>query len=116
MDLKNGYKVVYDVAKNGERNFYASKTGLFEDAEPILEAIKIGDYKLIYEKNGMFYGSITGIPAEDDRCFTEFNKIFVEAKESTEPDVQVVEDTTEPEDEPENTPEEPEDEVNSEEE
>ena len=93
MDLKNGYKVIYDVAKDGERNFYASKTGVFADAEPILEGVKIGDYKLIYEKNGMFYGSVTGIPSAEDYCFTEFNKVFVEDGEATETVVEeVVED------------------------
>ena len=95
MNLKNGYKVIYDVAKDGERNFYASKTGVFADAEPVLEGVKIGNYKLIYEKNGMFYGSVSGIPAEDDKCFTEFNKVFVEAAGEVEPVVA---------DEPENEP------------
>ncbi len=101
MDLKNGYKVIYDVAKDGERNFYASKTGVFADAEPILEGVKIGDYKLIYEKNGMFYGSTTGIPTADDYCFVEFNKVFVEDDGTTEAVVEEVveDDTTEGEDE-----------------
>jgi hypothetical protein len=78
MDLKNGYKVIYDLAKDGKRNFYASKTGVFADAEPIFENVNIGDYKLIYEKDGMFYGSTTGIPAAGDICFEELNKVFVE--------------------------------------
>ena len=78
MDLKNGYKVIYDVAKDGKRNFFASKTGVFADAEPIFTDVEIGDYKLIYEKDGMFYGSTTGVPTADDRCFEEFNKVFVE--------------------------------------
>lgn len=92
MDLKNGYKVIYDVAKAGKRNFYASKTGVFADAEPIAEGINIGDYKLIYEKNGMFYGSTERFPTENDYCFEEFNKVFVEETTTETSD----EDNTEP--------------------
>lgn len=75
MNLQNGYKVIYEKAADGKRTFYASKTGLFKDAEVIAEAT-IGEYKLIYEKNGMFYGSTTGIPAEGDYCFEEFRAVF----------------------------------------
>lgn len=87
MTLQNGYKVIYEKITDGARTFYASKTGLFEDAEQIGEPITIGEYKLIYEKDGMFYGSTTGIPSEDDHCFEEFNAIFEKAEEeaATEP-------------------------------
>ena len=86
MNLQNGYKVIYEKAADGKRTFYASKTGVFADAEKILEAT-IGEYKLIYEKAGQFYGSTTGIPAEGDHCFTEFDKVF---KIATEAPVQPV--------------------------
>jgi hypothetical protein len=97
MDLKNGYKVIYDLAKDGKRNFYASKTGVFADAEPIFTDVEIGDYKLIYEKDGMFYGSTTGIPTANDICFEELNKVFVEEKPE---EAVVAEDTGKDEDEP----------------
>ena len=84
MNLQNGYKVIYEKAADGKRTFYASKTGVFADAEKILEAT-IGEYKLIYEKNGQFYGSTSGIPTENDYCFVEFNKVF-KAAEETEPE------------------------------
>lgn len=105
MNLQNGYKVIYEKAADGKRAFYASKTGLFKDAELIAEAT-IGEFKLIYEKNGMFYGSTTGIPAEGDHCFEEFRAVFEEGYSATET-------TTEPEeDEPETvTPDPEEDEV-----
>ena len=77
MTLQNGYKVLYDTAAGGERTFYASKTGLFKDADIIAEAT-IGEYKLVYEKDGNFYGSTTGIPAEGDHCFEEFRAVFEE--------------------------------------
>ena len=77
MELKNGYKVIYEKAADGKRAFYASKTGFFADAELIAEA-NIGEYKLVYEKNGNFYGSTSGIPSEEDYCFEEFKAIFEE--------------------------------------
>ena len=80
MNLQNGYKVIYEKAADGKRTFYASKAGVFADAEKILEA-NIGEYKLIYEKNGQFYGSVSGIPAEDDYCFEDFDMVFKAAEE-----------------------------------
>ena len=91
MDLQNGYKVIYDSAVNNEHTFYASKTGVFADAEEIVKLVA-GEYKLVYEKNGCVYGSKTGVPAEDDTCFAEFNKVF-----TAEADEPVVEDETEKE-------------------
>ena len=80
MNLQNGYKVIYEKAADGKRTFYASKTGLFADAELITEAT-IGEYSLIYEKDGRFYGSATGIPTEQDHCFEAFDKVFKEAQQ-----------------------------------
>ncbi len=77
MNLQNGYKVIYEKAEAGKRTFYASKTGVFADAKQLGEAIEIGKYKLIYEKNGSFYGSETGIPAESDYRFEAFDEVFV---------------------------------------
>lgn len=99
MTLQNGYKVLYDKAVNGKRFFYASKTGLFKDADLITEAT-IGEFKLVYEKNGNFYGSTTGIPAEDDYCFEEFRAVFEEgysadANEDEPAEDEIEEDETE---------------------
>lgn len=76
MNLQNGYKVIYEKSADGERTFFASKTGLFADAEQIGEKFEIGKYKLIYEKNNKIYGSETGVPAEDDFCFDAFEAVF----------------------------------------
>ena len=65
MNLQNGYKVIYDSAANNEHIFYASKTGVFADAEEIVK-LAAGEYKLVYEKNGCIYGSKTGVPTEDE--------------------------------------------------
>lgn len=83
MKLENGYKVIYEKAADGKRTFYASKSGVFADAEVICEA-EIGKFKLIYEKGGRFYGSETGIPAEGDYCFVDFDKVFVKEEEVKE--------------------------------
>ncbi len=98
MNLQNGYKVIYEKAADGKRTFYASKTGVFADAEKILEAT-IGEYKLIYEKNGQFYGSASGIPTENDYCFVEFDKVFKAVEET--PNTAAVEDEEVPAVEPE---------------
>jgi hypothetical protein len=82
MNLQNGYKVIYEKAANGKRTFYATKNVVCDPTvdDKIIEAT-IGEYKLIYEKAGQFYGSTTGIPAEGDHCFTEFDKVFKAASE-----------------------------------
>ena len=90
MNLQNGYKVIYEKAVDGKRTFYASKTGVFADAEKILEAT-IGEYKLIYEKNGQFYGSTTGIPTEEDYHFVEFDKVFKVAEETETAETEIPE-------------------------
>ncbi len=87
MELKNGYKVIYEKAANGERTFYASKSGTFTDAEQIGEAVEIGKYKLIYEKNGKIYCSESGVPAFNengepvDVTVEGFDKVFVKTEE-----------------------------------
>ena len=79
MDLKNGYKVIYEETAKDTRTFYASTTGIFEDAGKIAQAT-IGEYKLIYEKDGDIFGSETGVPADGDYCFEEFRAVFKETE------------------------------------
>jgi hypothetical protein len=99
MELKNGYKVIYDEAANGEHTFYASKTGVFADAEELVK-IAAGEYKLVYEKDGKLYGSTTGIPAGGDTHLSGFDKVLaaddggVEA--GNEPDATNEEPTADP--------------------
>ena len=85
MNLKNGYKVLYDTVDGAERVITASKTGTPEGAEEILRTT-IGEYKLIYQNaDHEICGSVNGIPAATDKIFTEFNKVFVEATSGEEP-------------------------------
>ena len=84
MELKNGYKVLYDKVDGEERVILASKTESPEGAEEILRAT-IGEYKLIYQNaEGKICGSVTGIPATDDKVFTEFDTVFVETTSEEE--------------------------------
>ena len=82
MNLQNGYKVIYEKAAEGKRTFYATKTNVCDPTvdDKIVEAA-IGEYKLIYEKDGQCFGSVTGVPTEEDHCFTEFDTIFKLATE-----------------------------------
>lgn len=78
MNLQNGYKVIYEKAANGEHVFFASRTGTFAGAEELGRLVE-GEYKLIYEKDGKLFSSITGIPTESDEEFTVFKKAIEEA-------------------------------------
>ena len=79
MNLQNGYKVIYEKTADGKRTFYATKNVVCDPTvdDKIIEAT-IGEYKLIYEKNGEFYGSKSGIPSDEDDSFTteNFKKVF----------------------------------------
>lgn len=77
MNLQNGYKKIYEKTADGTRTFYATKNAVCDPKvdDKIVEAT-IGEYKLIYEKDGKFYGSKTGIPTDTDTCFKGFDKVF----------------------------------------
>ena len=56
MNLKNGYKVMYEVVEGSDRVFYASKTGSFSDKERIA-SYPIDSVKVIYQDvDGKLYG------------------------------------------------------------
>lgn len=80
MELKEGYKVLYEAVDytddTAERKGYATKNLPWDDTavEVIVSAsnrtVKLTDYKLVYEKDEMLFGSKTGIPAENDAVLT----------------------------------------------
>ena len=85
MNLKNGYKVMYEVIEGSNRVFKASKTGLFADADTI-ETYPIGSFKVVYQRGNEFFG----IDAEGAETKLEaLDAIFAEAAteevEQTEP-------------------------------
>lgn len=79
MKLQNGYKVIYEKIADGERTFFADKMDGTEAAQ-LGDAIQVGKYKLVFEKDGQIYASETG-KVEDGVCLEAFNEVFVEAKE-----------------------------------
>lgn len=119
MIYKNGYKVVYEVAADGERTFYAAKSNEYptrneagEIIDDVVASFEDADFlgKTIYEYKGQFYVSAGRVPAynEDgtpkDNKIKGFEKLFVEGYEegaeattaSVEDDEPVVEDGEEP--------------------
>lgn len=113
MKLQNGYKVIYEKIADGERTFFADKMD-GTDATQLGDAIQVGKYKLVFEKDGQIYGSETG-KTEDGELLKDFNKVLVEGYEeaqepapanvapvANEPETTpVVEDEEEPEVDPE---------------
>ena len=98
MKLHNGYKVIYEKIADGERTFFADKMD-GTDATQLGDAIKVGKYKLVFEKDGQIYASETG-KVEDGVCLEAFNEVFVEAKGDINDEASSEEpmDTTEPAD------------------
>ena len=93
MKLENGYKLIYEVVKDGVREFRASKTGVPAADDFVLTSNTIGANRLVYEYKGKLYGTgdkfvptydEAGVPTDtqiiaDDK----FAEVFV-AKESVE--------------------------------
>lgn len=124
MDLKNGYKVIYEIAADSKRTFYASKLdsekvpgGVDPEHDTVLAYFDDADFagKTIYEYKGKFYKSTGSIPAYDengiptDEEITGFEEVFVEkTEESEEPEESGEEDPVEPTaEEPGNEPDAP---------
>lgn len=95
MIYKNGYKVVYEIAADGKRTFYAAKSAAYptrdEDGnitDTMLATFNDADFagKTIYEYAGEFYVSTGAVPAynEDgtpkDTKIAGFEALFVEGE------------------------------------
>lgn len=111
MNYKNGYKVVYEVAANGERTFYASKSNSYPNTDDAPLATFIdAEYagKTIYEHAGEFYAADTNAPKFDENGIPTGNKIagfealFVEGADAANVPASA---STDPEDDPNNDPE-----------
>ena len=83
MNLKNGYKSLYEIIENTKRIFKASKTNRFEDAEEIGE-LDVSNVKLVYEKGGKIYASSEKVPTPDDVVVTAFDAVIKEAENDYE--------------------------------
>ena len=93
MNYKNGYKVVYEVAADGKRTFYATKSNAYPaEEDTVLATFNDADFagKVIYEYKGEFYVSTDKVPAynEDgtpkDTKIVGFEKLFVEETAANE--------------------------------
>lgn len=99
MELKNGYKVIYEIAADGQRTFYASDSNIYpkrdengEIADTPIATFTDAEYKgkVIYEYKGSFYVSKENLPAYDengvptDDKITEFEKIFCDHVDNDE--------------------------------
>lgn len=95
MKLENGYKVIYEVAADGRRTFYASKSTSYpnKDVEGKIVDLKVAEFvdadyadKVVYEYKGSFYVSKGKTPAYDkngiptDTRLEAFDQVFVEVK------------------------------------
>ncbi len=93
MDLKNGYKVIYEIAADGKRTFYAAMSEVYptrneagEITDTVLATFDDADFagKTIYEYAGKFYVSKGALPEYDengmpkDTLIEGFDKVFVE--------------------------------------
>lgn len=100
MNYKNGYKVVYEVAADGKRTFYAAKSNTYPNRNEAGEIIdtELASFtdldfegKTIYEYEGEFYVSTEALPTynedgtpKDDKI-EGFEKLFIEENaEATE--------------------------------
>ena len=94
MNLQNGYKVIYEVAKDGNRTFYAAKSNVYPaEGDEVLATFKDADFKgkVIYEYKGDFYVSTGSLPAYDengvptDKKIEGFDKVFKAEEEPVTP-------------------------------
>ena len=98
MNYKNGYKVVYEIAEDGKRTFYATKSNSYPTrdeagniVDTILASFNDADFagKTIYEYAGEFYVSTNALPEYNDDGTPKdskiegFEQIFVEESDSS---------------------------------
>lgn len=97
MDLKNGYKVIYEKASEGKRTFYASKTNVCDPTvDTEIASFEDAEYRgrMIFEYDGKFYISAgkvptydeDGKPTTDNTVLEAFDAVFCEKETTTEPD------------------------------
>ena len=80
MNLKNGYKVMYEVIEGSERVLSASKTNLFADAEEIARFGKDA-YDVIYQRGN----DVFAVDAEGNETkISALDKLLVELPEEVE--------------------------------
>jgi hypothetical protein len=100
MEYKNGYKVVYEVAADGKRTFYAATSNEYPTrdeagniTDDVVASFVDADFlgKTVYEYKGKFYVSAGSLPAYNEdgtpaagETELNFDLVLKEAKPATE--------------------------------
>lgn len=80
--MANTYRFIYEANKGEGRKIYGALEAAKSDADQIIvdiEDIKDQEFKVIYEKEGIIYGSVSGTPAEGDVEIIEVKALYEEA-------------------------------------
>ena len=75
MNLQNGYKIIYEEIVDGKRTFFADKLDGTAADQINATPFTVGEYKLVFEKDGGIFGSTTG-KVEDGERIDAFDKVF----------------------------------------
>lgn len=84
--MANTYRFIYEANKGEGRKIYGALEAVKSDADQIIvdiEEIKGKEFKLIYEKEGVIYGSVSGIVGEDE-VICEVKALYEEAAQPVE--------------------------------
>ena len=80
--VANTYKFIYEANKGEGRKIYGALEITKSEADKVIidvEEIKEKNFKLIYEKEGVIYGSLTGIVGDADEAICEVKALYEEA-------------------------------------
>lgn len=100
--MANTYKFIYEANKGEGRKIYGALETTKSEADQAIidiEELKEKEFKLIYEKEGVIYGSLTGVVGDADEAICAVKALYEEATptEAEEIEEEVVEEETEEE-------------------
>lgn len=100
--MANTYKFIYEANKGEGRKIYGALEITKSEADQAIidiEELKEKEFKLIYEKEGVIYGSLTGVVGDADEAICAVKALYEEATptEAEEVEEEVVEEKTEEE-------------------
>lgn len=80
--MANTYKFIYEANKGEGRKIYGALEIVKSEADQVIidiEEIKEKEFKLIYEKEGVIYGSLTGVVGDADEAICVVKALYEEA-------------------------------------
>jgi len=100
--MANTYKFIYEANKGEGRKIYGALEIVESEVDQAIidiEEIKEKEFKLIYEKEGVIYGSLTGVVGDADEAICAVKALYEEATptEAEEIEEEVVEEEAEEE-------------------